>query len=152
MLGKIEGKKEKEAAEEEMARQHYCRWTWIWANCRRLWRTERPVCCGQWAHSQMRLSSWATFREKSWQSGKQATLMLTDFNSCIRSLEFSRIMEAADNIWYRGKSNVTSDMSSISGVKKELDFPEAMTPALGLCQHCLCRKSSLISSQMGLFD
>ena len=79
-------------------------------------------------------------------------LTSTAVSHCIRSLEFSRIMEAADNIWYRGKSNITSDMSSISGVKKELDFPEAMTPALGLCQHCLCRKSSLISSQMGLFD
>ena len=28
-------------------------WTWIWANSRRLWRTEEPGCCSLWGHKRV---------------------------------------------------------------------------------------------------
>ena len=49
MLGKVEGEeKGQQRWDGWMATQ--TRWTWVWANSRRQWRTGRPGVCSPWGH------------------------------------------------------------------------------------------------------
>ena len=65
-------------------------------------------------------------REKSWQSGKQATLMLTDFNSCISLHKITWIFKDYGRQWIifdtEGKAILLVTRPALVGLKRSWIF------------------------------
>ena len=61
-VGKDWRQEEKGMTEDEMV-GWLTQWTWVWANSRSWWWTEKPVCCSPWGHKELDMTEWLNWTE-----------------------------------------------------------------------------------------